>query len=441
MNKISHLLFSVFIVFSSSNPAPVKDPPEQSVKSAKFFDGPTFSTLNVAEFIQSPRLMDNLKTLQISTSEPDRFISFLAITPNFEKFDLTEKQAIIIFLAGLNDLNVAIQTHAAARLGGNGFVNNLPEESVRLSAIGPLISILKDRAHENRSINISISDDVLYGASSTGLRATIVKTLGKIGDEKAIPPLLNCLAEGNIIESAIIAIGELAKSNNLRDFPIDAVINSIKPFLMAEERNIRIEAARTLQQIDSTRTFAIIIDMLRKGKPEERAKAATIMALFSDESGRKAMLEALTDESPKVRANLLSSLSHPNFRKDNEFISLVIPFLRDPDPDVRSSAAYSLNCLTDERVVAGVMPLLKDPNAKVRASAVYTAGRCGDKRLLDQVVALLDDQNAEVRYQALHALAAMRDPSAIKPIKERMHKYPEFEWNAGGVLEQLEKLQ
>jgi HEAT repeat protein len=435
MNKTSVLTLMGFIVLSTLTHGQGN---EQSKISGSFFPGPTFAALDLADFTQNNKLANHLKTLQASTSEEDRLLAYLAIVPNYGRLGMTEKQTIAVFLAGLNDLNVAIQTQAANRLGGGGFVNNLPEASVREAAIEPLVTVLKDRVHENRVFTCRISDDQIYWSDSVRLRMTVVETLGNIGDERVVAPLLACLTDTNLTLRTLTSVGNLAEAGKFKTI-LNNAITPIRGFLQAEDRNILVETARTLRRIDSAQAFAIISDMLRTGNPRERAKAAIAMGFFDDEAARTVMMEALKDDTPKVRGNLLWSLSHPNFRKDEAFITLVIPLLKDITPDVRAGAAYSLSCITDKRVVAGVVPLLKDSDAKVRVAAVHAAGRCGDNRVFEHIVALLDDADVNVRYEALMALAALGDVRAIEPIRERMEKHQEIKLNASGVLEQLEK--
>jgi len=82
--------------------------------------------------------------------------------------------------------------------------------------------------------------------------------------------------------------------------------------------------------------------------------------------------------------------------------------LRDPDPEVRSFAAYYLKNFGDESAIEPLISTLGDPEAAVRRSAVHSLAVLGlrtqQRRVVDHVEFALGDESPEVRIEAAMAL-------------------------------------
>lgn len=445
MRMVLAILLSALIWQGASRAADTVSSPPSEAPSDLVADA-GFAELDLSVFENNPELARSLQTLKTAKGEGTRAQAFFAIIQATHKtrFDRKEKwtdqQQLAVFLAGLRDTNVVIQMLAARQLSGDGQVGNLPPSFVRQGALASLVEVLKDRSHEGRSLSYRILDDVTYGANSESLRAAIVETLGKIGDEKAVDPLLDCLKDEKLALRSITALGELAKLEAPRLILRGKSFAQLARFLETADRNTLVETALTLHQIDAKQAFAILDDMLRKGQETQRANAAVALGFFADGSGEKALMEAVTrEQSSVVRAKALWSLCHSDLRKDPSFVTAVLPFLKDSSPDVRAATAYSLGGLKDERIIKGIVPLLSDPEPKVRAAAVVTAGRCGDRTHFEQIVKLLDDGDPQVRYDTLTALAALGDARAVAPIKARMGTYAEITANGKHAIEFIER--
>lgn len=414
----------------------------QSPRSlAPFFSGPTFATLDLQAFSEDPQLFKRFKILQTSQSEEERCEAFFAIVPAYGRLSLTDEQSLYLFLAALNDQNVAIQTHAAHCLGGSGFVGNLPGEAVRNGIIYALIAVLQDRFHEGRAMSCQISDDQGYGSDTIGLRQRLVQTLGIIGNERVVKPILDILVDSTLSEDGIVALGELARTKELKALLRTTAITPLRAFLLADNRSLQVESARTLRKIDPQLSFEIVNLLLKSPTADERARGAIAMELFDDDTARDSLIKAISDEAPRVRANAICSLARGRYHKDEAFVTAALPLLKDSSSEVRACAAYSFSNLTDQRICPALRPLLVDGAAAVRTSAVHALGRCGDKGVYEELLPMLDDSDPNVRYEALSAFDALGDTRAIEPIRQRIDRYTEFKLNAGGVLERLEKVK
>lgn len=91
-------------------------------------------------------------------------------------------------------------------------------------------------------------------------------------------------------------------------------------------------------------------------------------------------------------------------------ISDLVTQLKDPDPEVRSFAAYYLKNLGDESAIEPLIMAVNDPEPSVRQSAVHSLAVLGfrtkQKHVIDHVEYALSDDSPDVRREAAIALGA-----------------------------------
>ena len=397
-----------------------------------------FAGIDLDQFSSQPDLQKQVSILKTAGNELERVRAFLALTRSFPPNPLTDQQATDLYTAGLRDSNVVIQTRAAHRIGGGSYVNNLPSKTVQQNVMEPLIAVLKDRTSERGHVSYRMDRCVRVSADSVMLRKTIIHTLGETGDERAVGPVLKCLADRELTRVVIQALGKLSQTGRLKEILRRDAFAPVSTFLEADSPQLLVDATQTLRNMDRERSFRMINDRLQKGDRKQRRKSAIAMGIFDSEAADQALLKALTDQDPGVRSSAVWALNQPYGRKDERFVDVILPLLQDQDPGVRSGAAHSLSGVEDDRVVENVLPLLKDPHPDVRAGAVHTIGRCRDRSVFERIVGLLDDGNRNVRYTTLRALAALGDPRAVEPIKRLIERHPDLRSSATGVLKQLE---
>jgi HEAT repeat protein len=98
---------------------------------------------------------------------------------------------------------------------------------------------------------------------------------------------------------------------------------------------------------------------------------------------------------------------------------LLIAMLRDPTPDVRSSAALAIGILGAKQYAGEIVPLLRDRDAEVRRSAAKTLDSLKAKEHSAAIVPLLRDPEVGVRMSATWALCglgAKEHATAIVPL-------------------------
>jgi HEAT repeat protein len=147
---------------------------------------------------------------------------------------IKDSRAVTPLIGALRDDEWKVRKHAAMALGGikdsravtpligllqddNSAVRSMAAYSLGLlgdeRAVEPLIKTLKDSGFLIRTRTLEKSK---WGREESQLRLSIIKTLGKLKDERAIPSLREALNKGDrvVSSSAVSAICEIAVAHN-----------------------------------------------------------------------------------------------------------------------------------------------------------------------------------------------------------------------------------
>jgi HEAT repeat protein len=90
-------------------------------------------------------------------------------------------------------------------------------------------------------------------------------------------------------------------------------------------------------------------------------------------------------------------------------VPALLPLLREPAPDVRSTAAAALGGLRDRRAVESLILLLKDETRTVKLAAALALADIGDKRAVSALnEAVTSERDEETRTQMQEALHRLR---------------------------------
>ncbi len=159
-----------------------------------------------------------------------------------------------------------------------------------------------------------------------------------------------------------------------------------------------------------------------------RSYMATALAKFKEPESTEALLTALkVEENPDVQVYLIWALAA---KKAPEAVDPVILFLKNPQEDLRKTAAYALGNLREARAVPALEPLLNDPARDVRWNAALSLARLGSAAGYDEIVKMLDrealrsyhqvpaDKVEEIMVNAVRGLAILKKPEALPLLAE-----------------------
>ncbi len=203
------------------------------------------------------------------------------------------------------------------------------------------------------------------------LRETLTGYLGIWGERVPDELLLTLLADP---EPAVCAATlEVLRERPSQTIPLEVVL----PYCTHERKYVREAAIKTLLAAEQRVPIPTILSALHDSESEVRAAASygciSLLERFGDQVPLEPLLQALNDEYPPVRENLLDALGKVPLRIPVEPVAAA---LTDSTFYVRCAALETL-ALMSERVPASLYPFLQelsglDSSPQVRLRATRT---------------------------------------------------------------------
>ncbi len=196
---------------------------------------------------------------------------------------------------------------------------------------------------------IDIQIDLLNDSDWVVRREAII-TLGEMGDERCVEPLVRCLPDGDwqVREAAIEAIAMIGSP------AVDLLLRYVRDY------DARKPAIKTLGKINDERVLDPLISFMRSDEFKDDATWA-LAELGEPAVGR--LLELLKDPDETTRKQAILALGEI---KDASCVDALIERLQDADWFTRLSAASALEKIKDPRGREAIKPLIKDPDLVVR---------------------------------------------------------------------------
>jgi len=295
-------------------------------------------------------------------------------------------------MARLKNPNGYVRAGAAERLGKLGDAR----------AVEPLIGALDD--------------------ATWAVRRKAAEALGKLGDARAVEPLIRCVKEGDA-DTRDTAIEALVKLGKPAVEPLIACLKDEDPF-------VRQRAAHTLAKLgwspanDAQRAAVLwakgdwdalvkmgkpavepLLELLEHADPQLRSDAGLALGQLGDPRAVGPLVSRLRDDFVEClrvyAAEALVKLGKPA-------VQPLIGCLRDNDHTVRARAAQTLGKLGDAGAVEPLIACLGDGVDKVREAAAEALGDLGDPRAIEPLTRCLKDEEWAVRQSAALALDKLR---------------------------------
>jgi HEAT repeat protein len=267
-----------------------------------------------------------------------------------------------------------------------------------------------------------------------GLRRSAMGVLSALGEPRAIPRLVELLADYDLAQDAfdgLVAIGR------------DAVPELLSA-LTSPMPGVRLLAVRCLGHIDDPQARRAGLRLLGDELANVRAHAAlAAVGLLEAEEVESAVVASLRDDNEEVRASAIRLLStSPSATLVDRLLAVVhdakpgvraaaieilgkrgatqaVPTLRqcygDSSPRVRAEVCRALALLapSDTAALAVLETGLKDQSAAVRAAAARSLPDECANRLRDKLAALWRDNDLSVRLAACARLALLGDAASV----------------------------
>ena len=226
-----------------------------------------------------------------------------------------------------------------------------PEESTEGTGEDTLLQDQDEVVLEEERVKDEIDIQVdLLKDEDWAVRREAVITLGEMGDERCIEPVVQALRDGDwqVREAAIDAVGMIGSP-------------AVEPLVrLLRDWDIRRTVIRALGKVKDERVLDPLLQQLRHDEFVEPVTDALV------ELGGPAvprLLQALHDKDEIVRKQAVIALGRI---KDPQAVDELIEMLNHPDWFTRLTAAAALEQIGDERGRAAIKPLLQDPDLVVR---------------------------------------------------------------------------
>jgi HEAT repeat protein len=361
---------------------------------------------------------------------------------NWEECILVGSPAVEPLIAALKDENADVRRKALESLEKIGWQPGKDESSaaywlgrhnftecikIGAPAVGQLIIVLLDEEWNER--------------------AAAAEALGKIGDARAVEPLIAALISERNIMAPHPSPGELrigptpqAKEEDGACREIVRALGELKAadavellVKIANEEHWR-SAIESLGQIGDARAVAPLITILnderldrfmqvKMGKEEYlRAYAASALGELKDVRAVAPLIAALGDKNSSVSrcaAEALGKFGIPA-------VEPLFGALKNVNPVVCSNAASALGRIGDARAVEPLIAALKDSAEYVRADAADALGKIGDTSAMEPLIPLLKENSVNVRRKAAAALVSLYQTGKLDEARKKLliaHQY------------------
>ena len=196
---------------------------------------------------------------------------------------------------------------------------------------------------------IDIQIDLLNETDWVVRREAII-TLGEMGDERCVEPIVRCLRDGDwqVREAAVEALAMIGSP------AVDLLLRYVRDY------DARKSVIKTLGKINDERVLDPLISFMRN---DEFKDDATWALAELGKPAIKRLLDLLKDPDETTRKQAILALGEI---KDTSCVDSLIESLKDPDWFTRLSAASALEKIKDPRGREAVKPLMKDPDLVVR---------------------------------------------------------------------------
>jgi HEAT repeat protein len=176
------------------------------------------------------------------------------------------------------------------------------------------------------------------------------------GDQSVIPSVAAGLSspDARIRQSAAITLGAIGD---------DTTVAPLLEALSDLNWEVRVRAAQSLENV-TAHNPELLHQGLRVRKPGVRARVAELLGRVHDSGSSEALIEAMSDANRLVRANAAGALGMIG---DARSVSTLIQGLKDPDRGVRNMAAGALKEIGGAEALAAVRDWTLDRRASAEA--------------------------------------------------------------------------
>lgn len=239
-----------------------------------------------------------------------------------------------------------------------------------------------------------------------------VGALAKIGDDRAVTPILESLEDPHQLVRAVAAW------HLHRWFGREEVRKAVFGRLTDQNEQVQQWAARAIQenwQMQPVRTA--VMERIDNPNPKVRGWALDIIREKKYREALPRLREFLESEDLVRRYAAVRAL--PDLAGEEAIPALKKALGEDSSPQVRAAAVHGLGRWFDRPPIRRlILDTLRDEDEFVSGWALNVVAEKGYKEALPQVRSLLRSEDPDVRYDAVRALARIAGPEALETLIE-----------------------
>lgn len=321
------------------------------------------------------------------------------------------------------------------------------DEKIRKLALEALSRLHSSGMIKNEQISPKKQGGIIKGSEldsyikslrdpSADVRAAAVEALGKIGDHRAIEPLIEALQDSNNIvkDKALGALGNYYRNESVlgsliplfgsRDLAVKTfesitektykervyIYNRDGIRYVVKNRSEVPKGTNIIEHLVHPAAVDNLINALDNPNPTVKLSVLQILWRFEDTRIEEHLIKLLDDPSPLVRQRAISLIYNAG---GDKVIPIIIEALKDNDKSVRAGAARALGQIQDKRALDPLIGRLNDDDDNVKAAALSSLINFDDSRVLDLSIALLKDKSVSVRRTAVLYIKKKPDIRAL----------------------------
>ena len=317
------------------------------------------------------------------------------INPEWEKSEFVKKQ-VPVFISALKSYYIVVRQQAAKVLGKIGDAR----------AVEPLIVAMRDKDLHTKEI--------------------IVETIGTIGGELAIKEITILLRDE--VED-IRKVAEMVLTKIYPEWPKSEVVKRQVPeFISALTNNndgVRKEAAKVLGKIGNIRAVEPLIAAVGDKNLSVREYIVEALGNIGDVRSTEPLIGLLRNENSDVRMEVIESLGKI---RDARAVEPLIVAMRDKDLRTKKIIVETIGTIGGELAIKEITILLRDEVEDIRKVAemvltkIYPEWPKSEvvKRQVPEFISALTNNNDGVRKEAAKVLGKIGDVKAVEPLIIKM---------------------
>jgi len=285
-------------------------------------------------------------------------------------------------------------------------------------AVEPLIALLNQRDRE--------------------LWVSVASALARLGDSRAFEPLLPLLGDSDVaVRQAVIgALNSIGHPDMAKR--VCALLEHPNPLLRESavkiagyfgypecagaliarcadpDEAVRAAAIEHLPYFDDARALETLASVLDTDTPRARAAAAQALGAVEGNDAQKLLRHAAADSAMWVRYFAASSLGRQRDRGALDLLTRIAT--GDPAPPVRIAAIEAIGGISADGALDILLPLIAE-DGEVGLAAIRAAGCVRTERTVAALRDVLRSRDAARRTAAIEAIAACGGADAIEPLQ------------------------